>query len=58
VKRTSDFRRWVQEMWYRHEDECEAYRDYAKSPTEYWASNTSGGSNVNTVFKLKDDNEH
>jgi hypothetical protein len=32
----SNFRRWVQEMWYRHEDECEAYRDFAKSPTEYW----------------------
>ena len=37
MKRASDFRHWVQEMWYRHDDECAAYRDYPKSPTEYWA---------------------
>jgi hypothetical protein len=37
VKRTSDFRIWVKEMWYRHEEECAAYRDSAKSPAEYWA---------------------
>ena len=37
MKRASEFRLWVQEMWYRHKEECEAYRDSAKSPAEYWA---------------------
>jgi hypothetical protein len=34
--KSSKFRIWVQEMWYQHEAECEAYRDFAKSSTEYW----------------------
>ena len=37
MKRASNFRVWVQEMWYRHREECEVYRDSAKSPAEYWA---------------------
>ena len=37
MRRASNFRVWVQEMWYRHEEECEAYRDFVKSPAEYWA---------------------
>ena len=37
VKRASEFRLWVQEMWYQHREECEVYRDSAKSPAEYWA---------------------
>ena len=34
--KNSEFKIWVQEMWYKHEAECEAYRDHTKSPTEYW----------------------
>ncbi len=37
VKRAGEFRHWVQEMWYRHREECEVYRDSAKSPADYWA---------------------
>jgi len=37
VKPASEFRLWVQEMWYRHREECEVYSDSVKSPAEYWA---------------------
>ena len=36
VKRASDFRHWVQEIWYRHVDECEQYRETPKTSSEYW----------------------
>jgi len=36
VKRTSDFRHWVQEIWYKHVDECQQYRETPKTSSEYW----------------------
>ena len=27
MKRASDFRYWVQEIWYKHVDECQQYRE-------------------------------
>jgi hypothetical protein len=36
VKRASDFRHWVQEIWYKHVDECQQYRETPKTSSEYW----------------------
>ena len=37
VNRTSDFRHWVQEIWYKHVDECEQNRETPKTSSEYWS---------------------
>ena len=36
VKRARDFRHWVQEIWYKHVDECQQYRETPKTSSEYW----------------------
>ena len=36
MKRASSFRRWVQEIWYAHVDECQQYRETPKTSNEYW----------------------
>ena len=36
MKRASDFRRWVQEIWYAHVDECQQYCETPKTSNEYW----------------------